>query len=106
MRTSFYGFHGDLDLFTTDKLPKKYKLVGTMKRHIPQHSDSTGHSHIVSSDKEFDVYKADDFAYTFAAPATISHEEHRTLDIDPGSYVLLREQEENPRTGLVMEVVD
>lgn len=99
-------YHGDLDFFQVAKLPKKYQLVGKMKTHSPQHSPVTGHSHTITSDTEFEVYKAEDFAYIFSNKSSISHEEHRTEDFEPGTYVLEREQEENPRTGLVMEVVD
>jgi hypothetical protein len=106
MQKKFYMYHGDLDFFRVGELPKKYKYVGKLKSHAPQASPVTGHSHTIASDTGFDVYKADDFAYVFTAPATISHEEHRTEGFEPGTYVLEREQEEDPRTGLVMAVVD
>ena len=106
MKKQFYGFHGDLDLFTVDKLQKKYKLIVKTKTHTPQKSPVTGHAHIITSDTEFEVYQAEDFAYVFSAPASISHDEHRTIDIEAGTYILAREQEEDPRTGLIMEVVD
>lgn len=99
-------YHGDLDFFKVDKLPKEYKLVGKMKSHSPQSSAVTGHAHNIYSKTEFEVYKAKDFAYIFPSQASISHEEHLTEDFEPGIYVLEREQEENPRTGLIMEVVD
>ena len=106
MTKKFAFHHGDLDLFRVDKLPKTYKLVGTMKSHTPQSSDKTGHAHTITSDAKFEVYKAEDFAYVFTSSASISHEEHWTEDFEPGIYVLAREQEEDPRTGLVMEVQD
>lgn len=91
-------YHGDLDFFQVDKLPKKYTLIGKMKTHSPQNSPVTGHAHTITSDTAFEVYKADDFAYVFPGAAAISHEEHRTEDFAPGTYILEREQEENPRT--------
>ncbi len=103
----FAFFHGDLDFFRLRTLPAKAKLLDETKQHVPQHSDSTGHSHIIASDTPFKVYEhAGTVIYDFPAAANISHEEHLTEDFTPGIYLLEHEQEEDPRTGLVMEVQD
>lgn len=107
MKKKFVFFHGDLDFFKVDALPKTAKLLQETRQHIPQHSDSTGHSHIVASDKSFKVYEDKGIVfYEFPHPASISHQEHLTEDFEPGIYLLEHEKEEDPRSGLVMEVVD
>jgi hypothetical protein len=107
MKKTFAFYHGDLDLFKIDTLPKTAKLLDETKQHIPQHSDSTGHSHTIASDKPFKVYQyGETVLYDFSGPAAISHEEHRTEDFAPGIYLLEHEKEEDPRSGLVTEVQD
>lgn len=104
---TFYQFHGDLDWFKLDSLPKEAKLLQTTKSHTPQSSTVTGHAHTINSDDDFKVYEYNDsFAYEFSSPAKISHEEHRTLGFEPGIYTLEHEREEDPREGIVREVID
>lgn len=108
MNKTFTFFHGDLDFFKVDKLPKGAKKVGTLERHVAQNGTASGHQHLVTSNEPFEVYGYGEngLAYVFEHPAAISHEEHRTHDIEPGIYVVEHEQEENPRDGIVREVVD
>lgn len=107
MKKQFAFYHGDLDFFKVDKLPKTAKLVQETRQHIPQHSDSTGHSHIVASEQPFKVYEYQgSVLYEFPAPANISHEEHRTEDFEPGIYLLEHEKEESPQDGIIREVID
>lgn len=108
MSKTFTFYHGDLDFFRVDKLPEGSKRVEEAKSHVAQHGTASGHRHLVTSKEQFEVYSYGDngLAYVFDHPAEISHEEHRTHDIEPGTYVVEHEQEENPRDGIVREVID
>jgi len=108
MKKTFKFFHGDIDFFEVKKLTKQYKEIATTNKHVTQNGTASGHQHLVTSDSQFKVYQDNDgnLAYAFDHPAQISHEEHRTHDIEPGIYVVEHEQEENPRDGIVREVID
>lgn len=108
MKKTFTFYHGDLDFFKVSKLPKGAKKTATVNSHVAQNGTATGHQHLVTSDRPFKVYAhgGNDLAYVFEHPAQISHEEHRTHDIEPGIYLVEHEQEENPRDGIVREVID
>lgn len=108
MKKQFYFFHGDVDFFKVDVLPKRFSTFNKTKQHVTQEGTATGHRHLVTSEHEFEVYIADDgkLAYVLTHPAQISHEEHRTHDIEPGTYLVEHEQEEDPREGVVREVID
>lgn len=48
MNKKFYAFHGDVDLFKIDKLPKGAEFVGKVTEHIAQLGETTGHKHVTS----------------------------------------------------------
>lgn len=124
----FIGFHGDLDLFKVDKIPSQLKLSGltsplessglTKKvqristgSYILQKGSTTGHKHTLNSstDTDFDVFLNKDGTvdgFQLFGSALLSHEEHRTLALEPGIYLIEHEQEEDPRDGLIKEVID
>ena len=93
----FIGHHGDIGLFKIDKLPKGSKLVGRFKKFVAQEGETTGHKHVITSKKEFEVYKIKErWVYLLNAPAEISHEEHLTKTIEPGIIFQDQELEESP----------
>jgi len=98
--------HGDVTLHTA-KLPAGAKVVAQSTKFVAAEGEVTGHHHTVESDGEFQVLEAGDKRYfVFAKPATISHPEHRTLTIPPGTYRQGQEIEENPFNNEIREVLD
>jgi hypothetical protein len=116
MKKTFVGFHGDIDWFKIDRLPKGAAFVGEFTSHITQEGETTGHMHRVKSAAKFEVYKVKDktendgiverWIYLLKAPAEVSHEEHRTHVMEPGIYYIDQENEESAQDGLIHRVVD
>ena len=115
MKKQFIGFHGDRGWFKIDHLPKGAKLVKKTKEHVDAWGETTGHKHLLKSEKEFEVYEYNQkihgetikrWVYLLTAPAEVSHEEHLTHDIQPGIYFMDQENEESPQDGMIRKVVD
>jgi hypothetical protein len=116
MKKKFIAYHGDVDLFEIDRLPKGAKLISKTKRHIAQYGETTGHKHAITSKAEFEVYEIERkdergelikyLVYRLTEPAEIAHEEHRTHDLQPGIYFQDQETEESPQDGTVRRVID
>lgn len=105
-KRKFIGYHGDVDMFQIDHLPKGAKLIGKFKSYVVQHGES-GHKHTLTSDVEFEVYKIKErWIYLLNAPAELSHEEHRTHEIGVGIFEQDQELEESAQDGMVRPVVD
>lgn len=112
----FIGHHGDLDFIQVDELPKGAKKIGTFRTHVAQEGETTGHKHVITSSKEFDLYQFEQkqengeiikrWAYLLSAPAEISHEEHAIRVLEPGMYIQDQENEEDPWADLIVRVVD
>lgn len=116
MRKHFIGHHGDIGFFKVDKLPKDAKVVGNFKSFVAQEGETTGHKHVLTSEKEFTVYEMQQktengeivkrWLYLLNAPAEIGHEEHATREIKEGLYFQDQELEESAQDGLVHQVID
>lgn len=111
MKKKYYGFHGDLDLFKLDELPKRAKPLTKNKEFVCQQGSATGHSHKLTSDEEFEVFTIKEkgiehFIYVLSKEAELSHEEHRTHVLEAGIYYQDQETEESPQDGIVRAVID
>ncbi len=111
----FIGFHGDRDWFQIDKLPKGARFVKKTKKHVDAWGETTGHKHLLTSEKEFEVYEYETkehgetikrWLYLLSAPAEVSHEEHMTHEFGTGIYFMDQETEESPQDGMIRRVID
>lgn len=86
--------HGDLLIKEINEIPKKAKKVSSGKLNKLALGEVTGHSHKLETITVVDVFELDGVKY-FNAPngASLSHEEHNTLTLDPKTYQVLTERE-------------
>lgn len=93
--------HGDLLIEQVDSIPEKAKL---RKSSIILNGEATGHSHKLNNglvlDDEGTVF------LDVKESATITHEEHNTIKLPPGKYIVIRQQEYDPYEKAVREVQD
>jgi len=93
--------HGDLLLESIDIIPE-----GAIQRksNVILNGTATGHSHILNGglvlEKEGTIYlQASD-------TATVTHEEHNTITLPEGNYVVTRQVEYDPYEKAAREVLD
>lgn len=108
--------HGDLSFHVLKKLPKGAKFIRKAPMHIAGLGETTGHKHTVKSDVDFELWEIEvdegtagrvkHWVYVLDQPATVSHEEHRTIELPAGIYEQKQEIEEDPFTEQQRYVVD
>jgi hypothetical protein len=94
---------GDVLIERIDALPtKRTKLKREQGRVVLAHGEVTGHHHSLA-DKHVDLYETGeptDVGVTFLevkeAMAALTHQEHATIEIPPGSYRVTRQREYSP----------
>ena len=103
--------HGDVSLHPVSELPSNLKKVELNETsYVVAHGES-GHKHTLVLDKPTDANIFIDPAtglhvLQLLARATITHEEHKTLVIEPGIFIEKREQEYNPFKKQLEQVQD
>lgn len=102
--------HGDVDLIQIDSLPENLQKVEHTKKYVVRHGES-GHKHMIVADRldDLEVYINPETTLHFLdvkKTVTITHEEHRTLVIEPGFYEEKKETEYNPFEKQLQEVLD
>ena len=87
-------FHGDIFL-----MPFEGEVKGLPVEHadtfVLAEGERTGHKHVFRSQKSaFDVFQdEDDLFLVVRESATLTHEEHAALTVEPGVYHLEHERE-------------
>jgi hypothetical protein len=93
--------HGDLLLERIDSIPKGAKERNT---NVILDGEVTGHAHRLIGGAILDH---EDRAYlSVPKTATVIHEEHNTITLPPGDYVVTRQREYNPYERAARNVVD
>ena len=94
--------HGDLLLKTVKNIPEKAVKIGT---DTLQEGEVTGHRHRLKGD--FDILLEKGQKYVNAkSELELVHEEHNTIQIPIGKYVLFQEREFDLFDELYKEVLD
>ena len=94
--------HGDLVIKQIDEIPQDVKL---RKGLIVLLGEVTGHKHQLTSGKIFDG--KDGLIYlNLAKNSSIIHEEHNTIKLARGKYVVLRTREYDYSSKKIKEVTD
>ena len=102
----YIGHQGDVIFYQVDKLPKGAKTIKSAKSFVVRHGES-GHKHQLVTDEDITLKQVEDmFYYIVNSPAKITHEEHKTLPLQPGIYTIGDELEDDPRSDLIRPVVD
>jgi hypothetical protein len=92
---------GDVLIERVSSLPKKLtKIAREHGRLILAHGEVTGHAHAISA-RNADLYSAVDagdvtFLEIREAMVALQHDEHATINLPPGSYIVRRQREYSP----------
>ncbi len=89
--------HGDILLTPVDSIPDDVILRDNL---IIARGELTGHAHrITTSDRaELFDHGTEMFLQISGGPASLVHEEHATITLQPGAYRIWRQREYNPRS--------
>lgn len=91
--------HGDVILVALDKLPKtSLKKVASGKDYVLAEGEVTGHKHVITAERgtKVEILKDDNGRYYLKVndkAATLTHQEHNALTVEPGIYLVGKEQE-------------
>lgn len=93
--------HGDLLIELIDSIADKAQV---RKSNIILNGEVTGHSHKLNGGLVLD---GDETVFLdIKESATITHEEHNTIELPPGKYVVIRQREYDPYEKAIREVQD
>lgn len=100
--------HGDVLILRVDSVPQGAKKVEpTNGRLILAEGEATGHAHAVSVADGVELYEKDGTLYLRNdVEATLTHEEHDTQTIAPGTYEVGGVVEVDPFEGEIRRVAD
>ena len=100
-KPKFYR-HGDLLIKQVKKIPEYAQQLST---NIIAHGEN-GNTHKIQGSHQ--IYETPDKQILLEAKQDVSlkHEEHSTLKIEKGNYVIVHEREHNPFKGIEQEVID
>ncbi len=92
---------GDVLVRKIEKLPKRAKKLET---DIIVMGEATGHAHRIQNG---DIFRSGPTMFLHANKgAALVHEEHATIELDPGFYEVIRQREFDPITQRDPWVVD
>lgn len=105
--------HGEVILKPIKELPQDIKKVITTNDYVVAHSE-TGHHHVLTAEKDINIYSSIDGGKTFIEIPAIGklwHKKsgkdiHKTHSIAPGVYEVIIKKEFNYFSGLLQRVRD
>lgn len=101
--------HGDLPIHPVEKLPEG-KLVTHNGSFVLAEGETTGHCHriTVEDHNQLMIYDMGNglYAVDLRTNATLTHEEHKTIVLEPAQYVVGREQEHDWFANATKRVID
>lgn len=109
----FHARQGDVLIELIAEIPTTAKKQKQSKRIILAHGEVTGHHHALELADPADWWKEGEIAPTLEKPATlageifvnlkapakVTHDEHSTIDLPPGSYRFSRQREYSPEAN-------
>lgn len=101
---------GDLLLIPAGSIPKNAKpLLRERGRAVLAHGEATGHHHAIA-DQRAELLSPDGSTFVSVdeaaelyllvhgdEPVDLVHEEHATIEVEPGAYLVRRQREYQPR---------
>jgi hypothetical protein len=94
---------GDVLLVRTRRLPKEAQAVEPGPRGIVlAEGEATGHAHVLAPDHVREWSVAEQRYITVDRPAPLTHEEHGTVVVEPGTYEVIRQVEYEPEGNRVV----
>lgn len=85
--------HGDVQIIKIDKLPDNVKSLG--KRKELAYGEVTGHAHRIDVGELFET-KNGELYLKVEKLAKLSHEEHKTITLEPGIYRIGTKRQYSP----------
>jgi hypothetical protein len=101
--------HGDVDLLPVNTVPKGAKKEKHSGEFVLAWGEVTGHAHRlkVKDPKHMEIYETEEGTILkLKAAATLTHEEHDTITIQPGIYRQRQEREYNYFEKSISRVID
>lgn len=100
--------HGDVNFIPTE-LPKDAKEVFEGAEFVVAFGEQTGHNHTLTAEPttKYRIFEHDGKRYFHLnKPAQLSHPEHKTITLEPGTYVQGQEREKDWFSLSVRKVID
>ena len=104
--------HGDISFHEIDKLPTGLTEIAHKGEMVLALGETTGHRHVLTVERskilESKWYKDASGGYyvSLSAPATVTHEEHKLIEVPAGIYKINNEQEFDYFANSVVRVID
>jgi hypothetical protein len=100
--------HGDVNLQPVEKI--EGEIVKHIGKFVIAEGETTGHKHVITVENpnDMEIRKMSNGLYAFIlkSEGIITHEEHKTLIIPPGTYKEVREKEMDWFSLSVRRVID
>lgn len=101
--------HGDINLHKVDEI--KGEVVSHKGSYVVAEGETTGHKHLLKvKNPDNLIIRKDEFGHMYfelKEVGTITHEEHKVIEIPAGIYKEVREREvDHFADGLVRKVID
>ena len=100
--------HGDINLHSIEKIDGE--IIKHKGVFVIGEGETTGHRHLLTVENPKDlIIKKDsngDFYFQLLSKGTLTHEEHKTLEIMPGIYKRIQEREKDWFSLAVRKVID
>ena len=96
---------GDVIGRRLDEMPEGKSELVARKRIILAHGES-GHSHVVEEDEAELIRIGERMILKLASPATVMHEEHKPIKLEPGIWEIGRVREFDWFARMERKVVD
>ncbi len=95
-----YYRHGDLGFTPLTKIPDNLKKVYKGQKFVLAEGEKTGHKHVLVLDKPntaFEILQDNQGRHILKLEkdAKLSHQEHKTITIEKGMYLVQNEKEYN-----------
>lgn len=94
---------GDLLIKKVEKLPAKLKKRDGL---VLVEGEATGHAHRLTFGEVYETNDGPTLFFNLTKPAALVHEEHATIDFEPGIYEVVRQREYDPFEGRNSWVAD
>jgi len=87
-KKNFYYQQGDVLINSTGAIPSGAKPVKpTAKGYVFREGEATGHAHRVADVDAIEMFEENGTIFVkVKRKADLSHEEHKTITLDPGTY--------------------
>ena len=94
--------HGDLLIRQVDKIPESATQLST---NIIAHGEN-GNTHKLHGSHQVNETPDNQILFTAKQDVSLKHQEHSTLKISKGNYVIIQEREFIPFKNIEQEVID